>query len=60
MRWARGDSSHGQQCQSYRGAWTRCQATVDGWRHEAVGFCRRQDTGARVRASGRRGVGLGR
>ena len=30
-----GSLSSGQHCQSYRGAWTRCQAAVDGWRHAA-------------------------
>ena len=30
-----GSLSTGQQCQSCRGAWTRCQAAVDGWRHAA-------------------------
>ena len=60
MRWVRGDSSHGQQCLDGRGTWPRGQEPGDGWRHAVVGFCRRQDAGARVRASGRRGVSLGR
>ena len=30
-----GSLSRGQQCQDYRGAWTRSQAVGDGWRHAA-------------------------
>ena len=55
MRWARGDSSHGQQCQSCRGAWTRCQAADDGWRHAAGKLYRGRAHGtARQRAGARR------
>ena len=55
IRWARGDSSHGQQCQSCRGAWTRCQAAVDGWRHAAGKPCRGRARGAARRGQARGG-----
>ena len=47
-----GCSRLGQQRQEARGAWPRGQELGDGWRHAAIGFCRRQGAGARVRASG--------
>ena len=57
-----GSLSRGQQCQDCHGAWTRSQATGDGWRHAAGNLLRGRARGAARRGQahgGRPGAALG-